>query len=428
MTNSLLPDHWSSELLGDVTHKVAKIEPVNLGRDEFTYVDIGSINSGSHRVVSPQTISVEDAPGRARQHVELGDTVFSTVRPYLKNIAWIDETLDDEIASTGFCVLRASDRLEARFLFFFAISDRLLDQILPLQRGVSYPAVRDKDVFAATIPVPPIEEQREIVRILEEQFSRLDAALASVRVVRTKAARFRRSLLHAAFTGALTGHGASAGALPDGWAEKPLTELCAPGKDSIVDGPFGSNLKRSDFSDSGVPVLKLQNIKPNMIIQKNMDFVSPAKFKSLMRHSFRLGDIVMTKLGNPLGVSAIVTDIEHGVIVADLVRVRPASIDTKFLCYQLNSPLVSRFINENQKGTTRPRINLSIVRNLKLNVPLLAEQQKIVEILEEQLSRLDASLALADVIEKKTSGLRRSLLHAAFTGELTKEWREKNNG
>ena len=291
-------------------------------------------------------------------------------------------------------------------------------------QGGAQPNISQTVIKPWPVPVPPIAEQTKIVEILEEQLSRLDAALASVRAVRVKATRFRRSLLHAAFTGALTGHGDSAGALPDSWAEKPLTELCAPGKDSIVDGPFGSNLKRSDFLDSGVPVLKLQNIKPNMIIQKNMDFVSPAKFKTLMRHSFRLGDVVMTKLGNPLGVSAIVTDIEHGVIVADLVRVRPASIDTKFLCYQLNSPLVSKFINENQKGTTRPRINLSIVRNLKLNVPLLAEQQKIVEILEEQLSRLDASLALADVIEKKTSGLRRSLLHAAFTGELTKQWRE----
>ena len=318
--------------------------------------------------------------------------------------------------------LRPLNTLNSEFLYQFMFFKTM--EMRASSRGSAQGVISKIDLSELLLPIPTLYEQEKIVEILEEQLSRLDAALASVRIVRTKAARFRRSLLHAAFTGALTGHGASAGALPEGWAEKPLSELCAPGKDSIVDGPFGSNLKRSDFLDSGVPVLKLQNIKPNMIIQKNMDFVSPAKFETLMRHSFRLGDVVMTKLGNPLGVSAVVTDIEHGVIVADLVRVRPANIDTKFLCYQLNSPLVSKFINENQKGTTRPRINLSIVRNLKLNVPRLAEQQKIVEILEEQLSRLDASLALADVIEKKTSGLRRSLLHAAFTGELTKQWRE----
>lgn len=207
--------------------------------------------------------------------------------------------------------------------------------------------------------------------------------------------------------------------IPATWDVKPLSELCESGKDSIVDGPFGSNLKRSDFLESGVPVLKLQNIKPNQIIQKNMDFVSQEKFEQLHRHSFRTGDIVMTKLGDPLGVSAIVSDIKDGVIVADLVRIRPKSVNSKFLCYQLNSPLIGKHLNDNQKGTTRPRINLSIVRDLTLNVPPLDEQQKIVEILEEQLSRLDAALASVRAVREKSERFRRSLLHAAFTGTLT---------
>ena len=59
-----------------------------------------------------------------------------------------------------------------------------------------------------------------------------------------------------------------------------------------------------------------------------------------------------------------------------------------------------------------------------IKVPPLAEQEKIVKILEEQLSRLDAALATSDTIEKKASAMRRSLLHGAFTGELTREWRE----
>jgi len=67
------------------------------------------------------------------------------------------------------------------------------------------------------------------------------------------------------------------------------------------------------------------------------------------------------------------------------------------------------------------------MNDIPVRVPPLAEQEKIVEILEEQLSRLDASLALVDSIEKSTSALRRSLLHSAFTGKLTETWREENN-
>jgi type I restriction enzyme S subunit len=58
---------------------------------------------------------------------------------------------------------------------------------------------------------------------------------------------------------------------------------------------------------------------------------------------------------------------------------------------------------------------------IEVNIPTLPEQHKIVEILEDHLSRLDASIALADAMEKQSAGLRRSLLQAAFTGQLTKE-------
>ena len=77
-----------------------------------------------------------------------------------------------------------------------------------------------------------------------------------------------------------------------------------------------------------------------------------------------------------------------------------------------------------KRGSGQPFISQKDARELEVIIPPLAEQEKIVRILEEQLSRLDASLAVADAIEKKASALRRSLLHAAFTGELTKEWRE----
>jgi type I restriction enzyme S subunit len=210
--------------------------------------------------------------------------------------------------------------------------------------------------------------------------------------------------------------------LPERWQVKRLSELCEPGKDSIVDGPFGSNLKRADFIRVGIPVLKLQNIKPNSIITKNMDYVSQEKFEKIIRHSFRLGDIVMTKLGDPLGVSAIVSDFEQGVIVADLVRIRPQSIDTKFLCYQLNSPNISRRLNDNQKGTTRPRINLSIVRDLEIRVPPLDEQEKIVEILEEQLLRFDAATAAIEAVRTKAARFRFSMIESAIHGEMSEQF------
>ena len=171
-------------------------------------------------------------------------------------------------------------------------------------------------------------------------------------------------------------------------------------------------------------MLKIQNIKPFAIELKKMDFVSAEKFEALRRHSFRNGDIVMTKLGSPLGVSAIVENLESGIIVADLVRIRAQRVDTRFLCYQLNSQQTADFINAQQKGTTRPRVTLSVVRELPILVPLPAEQGRIVGVLDEVFFSLATAQAHAEKNLQNARALFESHLQSVFT-QRGKGWVEK---
>ena len=94
--------------------------------------------------------------------------------------------------------------------------------------------------------------------------------------------------------------------------------------------------------------------------------------------------------------------------------------------YLMMSPDIQKNFDEMKVGTSDSSVSIGNQQVLDLVIPIapLGQQQKALEILEAQFSRLDASLAIADVIEEKASAMRRSLLHAAFTGELTKEWRE----
>ena len=200
-----------------------------------------------------------------------------------------------------------------------------------------------------------------------------------------------------------------------GFPTKPLQSLCDDVKQDIVDGPFGSELKREDYITEGIPVLKIQNVKPFAIELKKMDYVSAEKFHELRRHSFRRGDIVMTKLGSPLGVSAIVEDVEEGVIVADLVRIRAQQINTKYLCYHLNSQRTNDFINSMQKGTTRPRVTLSVVRELPIYVPPLAEQQRIVALLDEAFAGLATAKANAERNLQNARAIFESHLQSVFS-------------
>jgi len=193
-------------------------------------------------------------------------------------------------------------------------------------------------------------------------------------------------------------------------------------KNDIVDGPFGSRLKASEYVDAGIPIVRLQNIDRNQFIDKNIKFVTKAKAKEIARHHFVSGDILISKLGDPLGEACIAPQqIPYGILVADVVRVRPdkRKVDTSFLAYALNSaPVVQQFKAET-KGTTRPRVNLKKIRDLRVPiVESITQQRQIVAEIEKQFTRLDAGVAALRRVQANLKRYRAAVLKAACEGRL----------
>jgi type I restriction enzyme, S subunit len=211
------------------------------------------------------------------------------------------------------------------------------------------------------------------------------------------------------------------GELPGGWSWQPLQNLTANPKQDVVDGPFGSNLKASEYVSSGVPIARLQNIDRNTFVTKNIRFLTPEKAADLARHEFRPDDILITKLGDPLGKACIVpASIGHGVIVADVVRVRPDEtlVDRKYLTYAINSPKLVKQFELHTKGTTRPRVNLSILRQLPIPLAPRAKQTEIVAEIEKQFSRLDEAVANLQRVKANLKRYKASVLKDAVEGRL----------
>lgn len=71
----------------------------------FTYIDVSSIDNNSFTITEPSCLYGSEAPSRARKIVKTGDVIFATVRPTLQRIAYVPEEYNDQICSTGFCVL-----------------------------------------------------------------------------------------------------------------------------------------------------------------------------------------------------------------------------------------------------------------------------------------------------------------------------------
>jgi type I restriction enzyme S subunit len=132
---------------------------------EIEYIDISSIEETG--VISNTSLyKYKEAPSRAKRIVNKGDVILSTVRPYLKAFALIEREEENLICSTGYAVLTAKENVDEEFLYHSVCGDRFVSYLSRLMRGTSYPAVNNNDVKITLIPLPPLEEQKKIARIL----------------------------------------------------------------------------------------------------------------------------------------------------------------------------------------------------------------------------------------------------------------------
>ncbi|MGB3478933.1 MAG: restriction endonuclease subunit S [bacterium] len=198
-----LPEGWIWTRLGDVQETVEMVSPKKQPTKEFTYIDIASIDNNSQKIVTYKRYSGKNAPSRARQLIKTGDILFSTVRTYLKNIAIVDAKYDKQVASTGFCVIRPRKPNSKRFYFYLSLTDAFLNPLNRIQRGTSYPAVRDSDVFEQVVPLPPAKEQYQIVEEIDRYFSAADEIEKVVELSMKQADSLRQSILKRAFEGKL---------------------------------------------------------------------------------------------------------------------------------------------------------------------------------------------------------------------------------
>lgn len=156
---------------------LVRINPTVLREDtpldyEIRYIDISSVSS--HGEVTDVTVMpFRDAPSRARRIVKLGDTIVSTVRTYLKAIAYVEGDDQALICSTGFAVLRPGPRIHPRFLFYWTRSNLFIDEICARSTGVSYPAINAHEIGSLPFPVVEMQLQQLIAAFLDEKLLQL---------------------------------------------------------------------------------------------------------------------------------------------------------------------------------------------------------------------------------------------------------------
>ena len=190
--------------LGQIVERTETRNPSESPDAEFVYVDISSIDTERGLIRAPKAYFGGDAPSRARKVIRTGDILFSMTRPYLKGIAIVPKELDNQICSTGFCVLRPqTDEVDSRWLLHSCRSDHVLGQVTSKMRGSNYPAVSDKDVRSAEIPLPLLDDQRSIAAYLDSLQDQVDELRDLQNATQAELDALLPSVLDRAFKGEL---------------------------------------------------------------------------------------------------------------------------------------------------------------------------------------------------------------------------------
>ena len=240
------------------------------------YVDISSVDNTKKKIISFQTMNTKDAPSRAKQLLKKDDIIVSTVRPNLNAVAVVESETDNlMVGSTGYCVLRCKDNMDFRYLFNFCQSQYFIDDMSSQATGASYPAVSTTIVRSSLIPCYPVDEQRKIASELDkitdlidrrkEQLEKLDE-LVKARFVELFGDPEKNTF---------------------SWKEEELS------KHLTVIGGYA--FKSEQFSEEGIPVLRIGNINAGFF--KPVNLVYWEDDDALNRYKMYPGDLVMSLTG-----------------------------------------------------------------------------------------------------------------------------------
>ena len=219
--------------------------------------------------------------------------------------------------------------------------------------------------------------------------------------------------------------------LPSHWINKRLSYLAREDKSAFVDGPFGSDLKSSDYIDSGVPLIQLNNIRDSKHVMQNLKFITEEKKLQLNRHLAIPGDVVIAKMADPVARSAVVRDYFYEyVIVADCVKMSPNLhlVNLEYLVWAINCDYVRINAELVATGTTRIRVNLGELKKLKIPYPPLDEQQKIANFLDHETAKIDTLIAKQQQLIQLLKEKRQAVISHAVTKGLNPDAPMRDSG
>lgn len=413
-----IPETWIWARLQDLVYNRGQKVP----NKTFCYIDIGSIDNKRQKLNSEDNaIEANKAPSRARKIVQMGDILYSTVRPYLHNMCIIDREFSLEpIASTGFAAMTCFEGINNKYLFYYLLSPSFDGYANDTEnaKGVAYPAINDDRLYRAVVPLPPLAEQKRIVAKIEELLPYIDRYEKAWSRLEDFNKRFpvdmQKSILQMAIQGKLVEQRPEEGTGEELFQqiqaekqvlikagtikkEKPLPEIT---EDEIpFDIPeswiwvrFSDVLDVRDgthdtpkYVTSGIPLVTSKNLVDGKIDFETTKMISLEDAQAInMRSAVDDGDILFAMIGT-IG-NPVLVNKDREFCIKNMALFKAIDQDLfsmEYLLLFLQNE--QHAMKKKASGGVQSFVSLKFLRNYLLPFPPLAEQKRIVAKLEEIL-------------------------------------------
>lgn len=211
--------------------------------------------------------------------------------------------------------------------------------------------------------------------------------------------------------------------VPENWVWVRLGEVV-----DVLNGDRGKNYPaKSTLSKEGIPFISAANLCDNIVVEDDLLCMSEEQYSKLSAGKLMLNDIVLCIRGS-LGKHGKFP-FKKGAIASSLVILRSKDrgrLTDGYVMQYLDVPLFYDEIKKYDNGTAQPNLAAKNLELFSFPLPPLSEQQRIVERIEELFAKLDEAKERLQEVADSFAVRKAAILHKAFTGELTKQWRREN--
>jgi type I restriction enzyme S subunit len=385
---------------------IVSINPESIGKGyanlKIDYVDISSVGSGTLNGTTVYKIS--KAPSRAKRLISHGDTILSTVRPNRRSFLFIKNPSPYMVVSTGFAVLRPSEKIDPRFLYYTVTNQPFTDYLTANAKGAAYPAVDTEIIARAKINLPSLPTQREIAAILSAYDDLIENNTRRIQILEEMAqALYREWFVEFRFPGheKVKMVESELGMVPDGWEIRKLGDIAREIRRSV----------KPDQINPETPYVGLQHIPRKSIALSEWGMASEVKSTKL---SFEVGEILFGKI-RPYFHKVAVAPID-GVCSTDTIVISPK--DAKLFSIVLACVSSEEFVShatQTSQGTKMPRADWKVLIKYPVAIPPLPLLIRFDEFIKDVLNQIQNMIFR----NKNLRSTRDLLLPKFISGEVS---------